>query len=85
MQSIRSGVLRLEALDGAKAQQSPATLAEIWGVDEGEAESIADRVVELGFFERRGTRREPDYWVPFLYRDALHLIQGEARVASSFE
>jgi hypothetical protein len=74
---------RLEALDGAKAQQSPATLAEIWGVNEGEAESIADRLVELGFFERRGTRSDPDYWVPFLYRDALHLVQGEARVTGS--
>ena len=73
---------RLEALEGAKAQQSAATLAEIWGVDEGKARAIADRLVELGFFERRGTRQEPDYWVPFLYRDALHLVQGEARLVS---
>jgi hypothetical protein len=71
---------RVEALDGAKAQQSPATLAGAWGIAEAEAQTIADRLVELGLFERRGTRTEPDYWVPFLYRDALHLIQGEARL-----
>jgi hypothetical protein len=23
---------------------------------------------------------DPDYWVPFLYRDALQLVQGEARL-----
>ena len=37
-----------------------------------------DELVELGFFEERGTREEPTFWVPFLYRDALDLIQGKA-------
>jgi len=72
--------LYIEPLDGAKAQQSPPTLGEMWGVGEGEARRVADKLVELGFFERRGTRESPDYWVPFLYRDALQLVQGEARI-----
>lgn len=70
----------IEALEGAKAQQSPETLADMWGVADEEARSIADRLVNIGFFERRGTLASPDYWVPFLYRDALHLVQGEARL-----
>jgi hypothetical protein len=35
--------------------------------------------VDIGFFELRGTKQEPVYWVPFLYRDALNLVQGEAK------
>jgi hypothetical protein len=38
---------------------------------------------DVGFFERRGTAGDPDYWVPFLYRDALGLVQGEARLERS--
>jgi hypothetical protein len=68
------------ALEGAKAQQSTTTLARAWGVDETEAREIADHLVDIGFFERRGVLSSPDYWVPFLYRDALHLVQGEARL-----
>lgn len=70
----------IEALEGAKAQQSPPTLGEVWDVEESVARRLADKLVDLGFFERRGTRTDPDYWIPFLYRDALHLVQGEARV-----
>lgn len=69
----------VEALQGAKAQQSPQTLAKVWGIDESDAREVADRLIDIGFFERRGTLGAPDYWVPFLYRDALGLVQGEAR------
>ena len=68
------------ALEGAKSQQSTSTLARAWGVDETKAREIADHLVDIGFFERRGVLSSPDYWVPFLYRDALHLVQGEARL-----
>ena len=33
---------------------------------------------EIGFFDARGTKDEPSYWVPFLYRSALNLVQGKA-------
>lgn len=70
----------VSALEGEKAQQSPETLAQIWKVDREEARVIADSLVDIGFFESRGSGDSPDYWVPFLYRDALELVQGEARV-----
>lgn len=70
----------IAALEGAKAQQSQETLAHIWKVDASAARSIADSLVAIGFFELRGSGDNPDYWVPFLYRDALQLVQGEARI-----
>ena len=69
----------IETLSGEKAQQSRTTLQERWGTDPEQTAAIAERLVEVGFFERRGTRTDPDYWVPFLYRDALDLVQGEAK------
>ena len=69
----------IEQLRGEKAQQKTATLARIWSVDADVARDVAERLVGVGFFERRGDKSDPDYWVPFLYRDALSLVQGEAK------
>ncbi len=68
----------LEKLRGAKTLQTPGTLARIWGDGAEEAQALAGQLVEVGFFERRGSREKPQYWVPFLYRDALELVQGLA-------
>ncbi|WP_422036423.1 P-loop ATPase, Sll1717 family [Reyranella sp.] len=68
----------LEKLAGEKAEQTPAALSAIWKTDERTAIERATGLVEVGFFEKRGTRDEPTFWVPFLYRDALGLIQGKA-------
>lgn len=68
----------LEKLEGEKTQQYPATLAAIWGVGEDRALEVANELVETGFFERRGSKDEPAFWVPFLYRDALRMVQGSA-------
>jgi hypothetical protein len=69
---------RVRALEGEKTTQTIATLAGLWEVPEADAASIASRLVEIGFFEQRGSREEPQFWVPFLYRDALRLVQGAA-------
>lgn len=68
----------IEQLEGEKTQQTPVTLARIWDVSPEKARETADALVDIGFFEQKGTKQEPAYWVPFLYRDALHLVQGEA-------
>lgn len=68
----------ISKLDGEKAEQTPESLANIWSVSRDDAIGEAKKLVELGFFEERGTREEPTYWVPFLYRDALNLVQGKA-------
>ncbi len=65
-------------LDGQKAEQTPESLSDLWSIKKDAAIAKAKILVELGFFEERGTREEPTFWVPFLYRDALHLVQGRA-------
>lgn len=68
----------LNKLKGEKTQQKPSTLAIIWDIEEERAISIADSLVEVGFFERKGTKDNPDYRVPFLYRAALEMVQGSS-------
>jgi hypothetical protein len=68
----------MQALEGEKTQQTPASLAKIWGVSSAEALSRAEKLSEIGFFEKRGTKEQPSFWVPFLYRDALGFVQGPA-------
>jgi hypothetical protein len=68
----------LEKLRGAKTLHTLHTLAPIWGVSFEEASTRANELVAAGFFESRGTRQAPEYWVPFLYRDALDMVQGAA-------
>ena len=73
------GVLRvILKLDGEKAEQTPDSLAKLWGMEKEETREIARRLAEIGFFEARGSKDEPSYWVPFLYRSALNLVQGKA-------
>lgn len=64
----------ISKLKNAKTEQSLASLTLIWQNSEREASEIAASLVEVGFFERRGS----NYWVPFLYRDALEMSQGAA-------
>ena len=68
----------LEKLRGEKTSHTPDTLAEVWGVSREEATLKANELAGVGFFEKRGTSQDPEYWVPFLYRDGLALVQGAA-------
>ena len=68
----------LKRLEGEKAEHTVETLAKIWGVTIDKAAVICRRLVDIGFFEERGSKETPSYWVPFLYRGALHLVQGKA-------
>jgi hypothetical protein len=72
----------LERLKGEKTEQTVESLSEIWGFSKEEVLAKAQSLIELGFFQARGTRAEPTFWVPFLYRDALDLIQGKAGAGS---
>jgi hypothetical protein len=68
----------LDKLEGEKTQQTPASLAKVWRVSEAEALARAEKLAEIGFFQKRGYKGQLLFWVPFLYRDALHLVQGQA-------
>jgi hypothetical protein len=69
---------RIEQLRGAKTQHSVESLSAIWKVPNDEALRLAATLLEIGFFDQRGERDAPIFWVPFLYRDALDLVQGAA-------
>lgn len=70
----------VEKLDGQKTEQTPESLSEIWELTPAQAVSKAKELVEVGLFEARGDRSAPTFWVPFLYRDALHMRQGRAEM-----
>ncbi len=73
----------IEKLDGQKTRQNVASLAKVWDVPHAEAAGVAEQLVIIGFFEPRLS----DYWVPFMYRPALEMVQGPAEgvVASDEE
>jgi hypothetical protein len=68
----------LTKLRGEKTSQTPETLAVIWGLEIPTAAHVAWTLANIGFFEQRGTKQLPEFWVPFLYRDALDMVQGTA-------
>ena len=74
---LRPLVMKLER---EKTLQKPGSLGTLWQVSEIKAIAIAEQLVEVGFFERRGSKEAPEYWVPFLYRSALSMVQGAAEV-----
>lgn len=65
-------------LEREKTQQTPKTLSGIWGLSAEETLKHAYELGEIGFFEIRGSKENPQFWVPFLYRDSLNMIQGAA-------
>lgn len=65
-------------LEGERSEQTTGSLARIWDVTGEQAADIARRLAEIGFFEIRGDKESPSFWVPFLYRPALGLVQGKA-------
>jgi hypothetical protein len=68
----------MRKLEGEKTEQTPESLAAIWAVKREQALEIADKLEDVGFFERRGAKEQPSFWVPFLYRAALRMVQGSA-------
>lgn len=69
----------MDKLEREKTEQGLESLAVLWQVTPARAAEIAEKLVEVGFFERRGEKDSPNYWIPFLYREALDLVQGAAK------
>ncbi|MBV9895568.1 MAG: hypothetical protein JO020_15500 [Chloroflexi bacterium] len=72
---LRQWLLRLKR---ERTEQTADSLARVWDVDRDSAVQLADELVQVGFFEEHGAQRDPTFWVPFLYRDALEMIEGSA-------
>ena len=68
----------IEKLRGEKAEQNISSLSELWEVSDDEARRVAQKLTDIGFFEQRGSRENITFWVPFIYRPYLNLVQGKA-------
>lgn len=68
----------IEKLKKKKCHHNASTLSKIWSIEEIEALEVANELVRIGFFEQRGGHETPEFWVPFLYRPGLDMIQGKA-------
>jgi ATP-dependent DNA ligase len=68
----------ISALEREKSTQHMESLKKIWHADQRATGEIAEKLVEIGFFEKTGEKDAPIYKVPFLYRPALDLVQGSA-------
>jgi hypothetical protein len=66
-----------DSLRGTKSKHSLASLSRLWNCSESEAERIANQIATTGFWnvEKSGT---PVYWIQFIFRDCLDIIQGTA-------
>lgn len=72
---LKTFIIKLEE---EKATQTLESLVGLWKISQEETIATAEKLIHVGFFERRGTKKDPIFWIPFLYRDALNLIQGMA-------
>jgi hypothetical protein len=68
----------IQNLEGEKTDQQIETLSQIWKTEMDKTREIAKRLVDIGFFEEKGDKDSPRYWVPFLYRTHLKMVQGSA-------
>ncbi len=66
-----------DLLDGQKAEQDLQSLSDLWTTDSEETAEISERLIKSGFLGKRNTNGKGSYWTPFIYRDALNLIQGK--------
>ncbi|HRZ28568.1 MAG TPA: hypothetical protein P5295_17290 [Spirochaetota bacterium] len=73
--NLKSFIIKLE---NEHSEQNIETLCKLWNINQEEASKIAERLVEVGFFLKKGTKTNPSYWVPFIYRSTLKLIQGSS-------
>jgi len=63
----------LARLRGESVEQSLISLAELWQETVEAATKIAENLVEIGFFEKKGSRKNPSFWVPYVYQPALEM------------
>jgi hypothetical protein len=73
----------ISRLENRKATQTLVTLGRLWETTPSETARKTEELVQVGVLEV-STSQETEYRVPFLYRDALHLIQGKAEESYFF-
>ena len=73
--ALRSAWLKME---NGKTAQTLQSFSRLMDVTEEKGLTLAEEMVEAGFFVKKIEKGEQIYWVPFIYRDALNMVQGKA-------
>ena len=60
-------------LEGEVHELSLQALSQVWRLPSSRAATVAEELIEIGFFERRRSKRHPNYWMPIVYRPALRI------------
>jgi hypothetical protein len=66
----------IEKMREQKTEQNSESLARLWEINVTDAAKIARQLRDIGFFEERSGGAS--YWVPFVYRSYLAMVQGKA-------
>lgn len=64
----------IEALRDGHSEHTIQTLSRAWAKSPAETTRVANRLIEVGFFEKK----PQTYKMPFIYRPALNITQGRA-------
>ena len=67
----------LDQLRGRKSQYNIETLSALWEIGREETLIRAQALEEIGFWLKEKPDN-PEYWIPFIYRDGLDIKQGQA-------
>lgn len=70
--------LFIEKLRLQKTEQNINSLKNIWGLSKDETMDKVKKLVDIGFFEEKVGAQDSRFWVPFIYRNELAMIQGAA-------
>lgn len=68
----------IQKLEGQKTEHSIDTLSRIWNLNTESSNKIAKKLSEIGFFEEKGDVNNLRFWISFIYRNELKLVQGSA-------
>lgn len=68
--------MHIQALASEEPTQRLAGLARLWRKDMDTARVLASRLVEIGVFKQAGSKDDPEYRVPPLYRPALDMTRA---------
>jgi hypothetical protein len=74
---FRTLILKLKE---QRTRQTRLNLSELWKTDPEETDSNIKALIEIGLFEARNIKGDEYFWIPFIYRDALGMIQGTAEL-----
>lgn len=72
----------IELLQEHKTEYTIKTISKVFGITQKETKRVIPELVAIGFLkEKIGKLGKDDitYWVPFIYRDALKLLQGKEK------